>query len=383
MPAFLAAQKEASIDKLISEQLNQSVDRYKLMAESLINATDKLPRTIDKDGNLVVTDPSDWVSGFVPGTLWMLSTVKDKEILQAYARNYTARLDRQKHNKGTHDLGFMLLCSYGTGLNLTGDEDYKQNLITGAESLATRYTPLIGCIKSWDWAPTKWQYPVIIDNMMNLELLLWAAQASGNDNLRRISISHADKTMENHYRPDFSSWHVVSYDTITGKVEKKQTHQGYADNSAWARGQAWGLYGYTVMYRYTRDTKYLRHAQNIASFLINHPNLPPDKIPYWDFNAPDIPNAKRDASAAAIIASALIELSQYVNKSDAKLYRSIAEKQIRTLSSPEYFAQKGTNGNFLLKHSVGHLPGDADIDVPLTYADYYYIEAMKRYISRK
>jgi len=194
-----------------------------------------------------------------------------------------------------------------------------------------------------------------------------------------MCISHADVTMKNHYRPDYSTWHVVSYDTITGLPEKKNTHQGFSDESAWARGQAWGLYGYTMMYRETKMERYLTQAKHIAGFILNHPNLPADKIPYWDFNTPDIPNATRDASAAAIIASALVELSGYVDAKLAKTYLDVAETQLRTLSSPEYFAEKGTNGHFILKHSVGSLPHNSEVDVPLTYADYYYIEAMMRY----
>jgi hypothetical protein len=295
-----------------------------------------------------------------------------------YAKNYTARIEKEKYNKGTHDLGFMLYCSFGNGFRLTGDSAYQSIMLTGAESLVSRFNPLIGCIKSWDHNGDKWQFPVIIDNMMNLEFLFWASKVTGDPKYRNICISHADKTIENHFRPDYSTYHVVSYDTITGLAEKKNTHQGYADESAWARGQAWGLYGFVVTYRETQDPKYLEQAKHIAAFILNHPNLPADKIPYWDFNAPDIPDAKRDASAGAIIASALIELSGYADETLAKSYLEVAKTQIRTLSSPKYFAQKGTNGNFILKHSVGHLLGNSEVDVPLTYADYYYIEALLR-----
>ncbi|GHS95624.1 glucuronyl hydrolase [Synergistales bacterium] len=348
------------------------------MAVSLIDQPNKLPRTIDADGKLLTTSSGGWVSGFVPGTLWYLYQYSQNPQLLDYTKKYTARIENEKNNKGTHDLGFMLYCSFGNGLRITGDSDYQNTLLTGAESLISRYNPKVGCIKSWN-SNEKWQFPVIVDNMMNLEFLFWASKASGNPKYRDICLSHAEKTIQNHYRPDYSSYHVVSYDTITGLVEKKNTAQGYADESAWARGQAWGLYGFVVMYRETKDKKYLEQAQHIASFILNHPNLPADKIPYWDFNAPDIPNAKRDASAGAIIASALIELSQYADKASKKKYLNVAETQIRTLSSPEYFAEPGTNGHFLLKHSVGSLPGKSEVDVPLTYADYYYIEALLRY----
>jgi hypothetical protein len=274
----------------------------------------------------------------------------------------------------------MIYCSFGNGLRLTGEESYNEVILTAAKSLSTRFRPLNGCIQSWG-SNNKWQCPVIIDNMMNLELLMWAFKKSGDSSFYKIAVSHSDTTIKNHYRADFSSYHVVSYDTISGKVEVKQTHQGYADESAWARGQVWGLYGYTVMYRETGLVRYLDQAKHIADFLINHPNMPEDKIPYWDFNAPDIPNALRDASAGSIMASALIELSQYVDKPTSTGYLEVAEKQLRTLSSPEYLANAGENGNFILKHGVGHLPGKSEIDVPLTYGDYYFIEGLLRYKS--
>lgn len=215
--------------------------------------------------------------------------------------------------------------------------------------------------------------------MMNLELLMWAFRESGDSSFYKIAVSHADTTIKNHFRDDFSSWHVVSYDTITGKVETRQTHQGYSDGSAWARGQAWGLYGFVVMYRETGLQRYLDQAIGIASFMISHRNMPGDMIPYWDFDAPDIPAAMRDASAGAIMASALLELSGYADGEQGESFFRVATKQLQTLSSPEYLADTGENGNFILKHSVGSLPGNSEVDVPLTYADYYYIEALMRY----
>jgi rhamnogalacturonyl hydrolase YesR len=372
------APEKPSINDVIADRLDRSLGQYELMAASLTDRPDRVPKSIDAEGNLATTSAGDWVSGFVPGSLWYLYQYSNNPQILEYAGNYTARVESQKYNKGTHDLGFMLYCSFGNGYRLTGDTAYRSIMLTGAESLASRFNPVIGCIKSWDFNGDTWQFPVIIDNMMNLEFLFWASRESGDSKYRDICISHADKTIANHFRSDYSSYHVVSYDTITGQAEKKNTHQGYADESAWARGQAWGLYGFVVMYRETHDAKYLGQAKNIAGFILNHPNLPADKIPYWDFNAPDIPDAKRDASAGAIICSALIELSGYVDEALSKSYLQTAETQIRTLSSPEYFAEKGTNANFILKHSVGNLPGNSEIDVPLTYADYYYIEALLR-----
>ncbi len=321
------------INELIDDRLQRSVQQYERLAESLKNQADRLPRTIDKEGKLVTSGSDWWCSGFMPGTLWYLYEYsKDAKMLEA-ALNYTSRVEKEKYNKSTHDLGFMLYCSFGNGYRLTGDTAYRSTLLAGAESLATRYNPVVGCIKSWN-SNKKWQFPVIIDNMMNLEFLLWASKESGNSIYRNICISHANKTIENHFRPDYSSYHVVSYDTITGLPEKKNTHQGYNDKSAWSRGQAWGLYGYAVMYRETKDVKYLEQAKHIANFIINHPRLPADKIPYWDFDDLEIPNVKRDASAGAIIASALIELSTSVEKELAKQYLKVAEMQIRTLSTP-------------------------------------------------
>ena len=371
--------KQESMDSLIKDRLDRSLEQYSLMAQSLIDQPDRLPRSIDAEGKLVTTRSNGWVSGFVPGSLWYLYQYSNDPKMLDYARNYTARIEREKNNRGTHDLGFMLFCSFGNGYRLTGDTAYRSVMLTGAESLSTRFNPVIGSIRSWDHNRDKWQYPVIIDNMMNLEFLFWASRTSGNSKYRDISISHADRTIKDHFRSDYSSYHVVSYDPETGEVEKKNTHQGYADDSAWSRGQVWGFYGFVVMYRETKDRKYLEQAKQIAAFLLHHPNLPADKVPYWDFNAPDIPDALRDASAGAIMASALIDLSGYVDADLAKEYLSVAETQIRTLSSPDFFAEKGTNGNFIIKHCVGHLPGNSEIDVPLTYADYYYIEALMRF----
>lgn len=367
-----------SMDALIKDRLNRSIEHYELMAESLMDKPDQLPRTLDAEGKLETTGSGWWCSGFTPGTLWYLYEYSNSPKLLEYAKNYTARIEKEQYNASTHDLGFMLYCSFGNGLRLIGDTSYQHIMLNGAESLSTRFNPLIGCIQSWG-ANKNWQFPVIIDNMMNLEFLFWASKVSDNPKYRDICISHADKTIENHFRPDYSSYHVISYDTITGQVEKKNTHQGFGDETAWARGQAWGFYGYVLMYRETKEPKYLEQAKNIAALLIHHPNMPEDMIPYWDFNAPDIPDSKRDASAAAVMASGLIELSQYVDDKLADEYLKVAEKQVRILSSAAYFAEKNTNGNFILMHSVGHLPGESEVDVPLTYADYYYVEALLRY----
>ncbi|MFV0324041.1 MAG: glycoside hydrolase family 88 protein [Bacteroides xylanisolvens] len=365
------------MDAVINKGLGTAIVQSKRMAESLLEQKNKLPRTIGKKGELTTVEPWAWTSGFFPGVLWYLYEVNGSDSLKTYADNYTRRLVRQQYTKSNHDVGFMLYCSYGNGWRLTKDDEYRKVLLQGAKSLSTRFRPQVGCIRSWD--RKAWQYAVIIDNMMNLELLLWASKHSDESKLGSIARSHADVTMEHHFRPDYSCYHVVSYDTITGQPDVKGTYQGYADNSDWARGQGWALYGYTMMYRETKLKKYLDQAIHVAKFIMSHPNLPEDKIPYWDFDAPDIPNAPRDASAGALMASALIELSQYTKGSFSRECLSVAEIQLKTLTSSEYLAEPGTNCNFILKHSVGNKPKKKEVDVPLTYADYYYVEALIRY----
>ena len=369
--------KEKPMSKVIDESLSFAVKQYGLMYDVMKDKPDQLPRTIDSEGKLRTENSRWWTSGFFPGSLWYLYEYKGDPKLKEEATAITARVEREKYTTDNHDVGFMLYCSFGNGLRLTGEENYNEVLLTGARSLCTRFRPNIGCIQSWG-SRKGWQCPVIIDNMMNLELLMWAFRKSGDSTFYKIAVSHADTTIKNHFRPDYSTYHVVSYDTITGSIEAKHTSQGAAHESSWARGQSWGLYGYTMMYRETGLERYLNQARYIADFLINHPNLPADKIPYWDYDAPGIPDAKRDASAGAIMASALIELSGYVDPEAGNKYRQVAEIQLRSLASPAYLAKEGTNGNFILMHSVGSLPGKSEVDVPLTYADYYFIEALMR-----
>ena len=335
----------------------------------------KSPRTFDH-GQIRLVSSNDWTSGFFAGNLWFLYEYTGDTKWRQAAVMSTEKLEKEKNNTHTHDLGFMLYCSYGNGFRLTDNPKYKDVLLQGAKSLSTRYNEKVGCIKSWE-SRGEWQFPVIIDNMMNLEFLFWATKATGDSSFYNIAVSHADTTMKYHFRPDFSSYHVVNYDSITGKVISRQTAQGAADSSAWARGQSWGLYGYTLMYRETGKKKYLEQAQQIADYILKR--LPTDFVTYWDYDAPGIPNEPRDASAAAIASSALFELSTYVDKALAKTYYSVAEKILLSISSPEYLANSGENGLFLLKHSVGHKPAKSEMDVPLIYADYYYIEALLRY----
>ncbi|TDX01407.1 glycoside hydrolase family 88 protein [Dinghuibacter silviterrae] len=356
--------------RTIDTNLQLACTQYKFLADH--TPAGVLPRSY-AGGHWVTSGPGWWTSGFVAGTMLQLYSACPDTALRGDALRLLDLLYTQQYNKGTHDLGFMMYCSYGTALRVLGGKAFDTVLMNSARSLATRFRPKVGCIRSWDH--DKWEYPVIIDNMMNLELLLWASRHSGDTSFRHIAMTHANTTMRNHYRPDYSSFHVVDYDTVTGAVIGRETAQGFADSSAWARGQAWGLYGYTMMYRGTRDPRYLDQANHIAGYLLRR--LPADGVPYWDYDDPA--HTYRDASAAAVMASAFIELSGYVPASLSRRYRLAAETMLRTLSSPVYRAAFGTNGGFLLMHSVGNMPAHSEIDVPLTYADYYYVEAMLRY----
>lgn len=359
----------------VAKQMDYSARQYKKMLAEFQDTT-LFPQSVNPDGSYNKKTSEWWCSGFFAGSLWYLYELTQDEDFKRAAEKWTMAVKNEQFNTGTHDLGFMLYNSFGNGYRLTGNEAYKPVMLIGAQSLSTRFDAERGVIKSWN----KFQqhdYPVIIDNMMNLEFLFWAAKTSGDKRFYDISVAHADKTLANHFRDDNSSFHVVCYDD-EGNVEAKKTAQGFADASAWARGQAWGLYGYVVMYRETNDMKYLDQAVKIADFYMRHPNLPVDKVPYWDFNAEDIPNTVRDASAAAITASALLELSEYVNPQDSERYFKFAESSLENLSGSEYYAVEGNN-YFLLKHSTGHKPKESEVDVPLVYADYYYLEALIRY----
>lgn len=368
----------------IAVSLKIAANQYLFMANALIEKPGALPKSVAPDGTLSTSGSSWWTSGFFPGTLWYLYEATNDSLLMKMAEEYTRRIECEQYTTSNHDVGFMIYCSVGNAQRILPSLHHAKVLVTAATSLSTRFRPLNGCIQSWnieDWNRNRgWQCPVIIDNMMNLELLMWAYKYTQNKQFRDISLSHADVTLKNHFRRDYSSYHVVSYDTLIGKAAHRGTHQGYAHESAWSRGQAWALYGYTMMYRETRKKSYLKQAISIADFILNHPHFPEDAIPYWDFNAPDIPEAKKDASAAAVMASAFIELSMYVKEKElARKYISVASRQLTTLSSSKYLAAEGTNAGFILKHSVGNLPGKSEVDVPLTYADYYYVEALLRY----
>src|SRR5687768_11787845 len=310
----------------IQTNFEDGAKQYKVLKATL--PPDRFPKTFNpKTGKAETSNSAWWCSGFYPGTLLYLYEQTGDTVLYNEAVRILGVLQKEQYNTTTHDLGFMMYCSFGNANRIKPQPAYNEILLNSARSLSTRFNEKVGCIKSWDSKkPT--DFLVIIDNMMNLELLFETTKATGDSSFYKIAVTHANTTLKNHFRPDHSSYHVLNYDVTTGAVKEKKTAQGAADASAWARGQAWGLYGYTVCYRATKDVRYLQQAQHIAAFILSHPNMPADKIPYWDFNAPGIPNALRDASAAAIMASAFIELSQYTKGREARRYMQMAETMI-------------------------------------------------------
>jgi len=339
-----------------------------------------MPRNIMADEqhwNCRKATKEEWCAGFWPGVLWYdYEYTKDKQVLEE-AENFTHSLKFLSHIPAyDHDLGFLVFCSYGNGYRLTKNPAYKQVILDTADTLATLFNPIVGTILSWprEVEPRNWPHNTIMDNMINLEMLFWAAKNGGNPYLYDIAVSHADKTMKSQFRPDYTSYHVAVYDTITGNLIKGVTHQGYADSTMWARGQAWAIYGYTVVYRETKDPKYLDFAQKVTDVYLDR--LPEDKVPYWDFDDPSIPNAPRDASAGAVVASALFELSTYLPNGTGKRYKDAAIEMLTSLSSDSY--QSGESKPSFLLHSVGHWPNHSEIDASIIYADYYYIEALLR-----
>ncbi len=356
----------------------RAASQTKVMLEN-VKDDPKFPRTLGADGKVKTVKAEDWTSGFFPGTLWMLHEYDPTGGWKDIAWDYTRRLEVIRHFKGNHDGGFMLGCSYGNALRLDPSDESRAVLRDAAAALATRYIPKLGMIRSWDHKP--YQCPVIIDNMMNLELLSWAAKNGGDAKLREIALSHSDLTLKNHFRDDGSAYHVVDYDPETSRLRAIHATQGADVRTAWARGQAWALYGFTMMHRETGKAEYLACAEKVAAFIMNHPDLPKDGVPMWDFGCKPDSKEPRDASAAAIMASAFIELSTLAK--NGKPYLDMAHRQLLSLSSTAFLAEPGTHGGFILTRSTGHLPANSEINVPLNYADYYFLEALLRYRALK
>lgn len=365
------------MESLIQDNFAFAAKQYQYLKANTPDSV--MPRTYVSATNTSVTsDTKWWCSGFYPGTLWYLYAYTKDENIRKEAEKRLGILEKEKYYTGNHDLGFMIYCSFGTAYTYTNNPAYKDVVTIAAKSLSTRYRPAIKSIQSWN-SSERLKCPVIIDNMMNLELLHWVSDHGGDPVYKEIAVTHANTTIEHQFRPDNSSVHVVDWDLPNAKILKKVTWQGASDSSAWSRGQTWGLYGYTMMYRFTKNPAYLNQAKKIAKFILSHPNLPADKVPYWDFDVTAIPNAPRDASSGAIMASALLELGQYTTGKEKTEYIKTAETILMALSSEAYRAKLGENGGFILMHSVGSLPHKSEVDAPLTYADYYFIEGLTRY----
>lgn len=371
--------QQPKVENVFSQVESQTEVMLKAIdeAKSSVSEDEDLvsPRSLSPTGELELVPAKDWTSGFFPGVLWYLYDHTGNTEWLEHAKKFTAEIGNEKNNGKTHDMGFKVYSSFGNGYRLTKDPEYKDVIVTAARTLSTRYNPTVGAIRSWDHNSDKWDFPVIIDNMMNLELLFEATRLSGDSAFYDIAVSHANTTMKNHFREDFSSYHVVDYDPATGKVENKHTHQGYSHESVWTRGQAWGLYGYTMCYRETKNPAYLELAEKIADFILDHPKMPKDLVPYWDFSDPEIPNAPRDASAAAVTASGLYELSTLVENGGK--FKKAADNIMKSLAD-KYTSPVGENKGFILMHSTGHKPHDSEVDGPIIYSDYYYVEALLR-----
>jgi unsaturated chondroitin disaccharide hydrolase len=381
---FVLTVVSCSTAKLQRDEYNNALNYCASQAtKTAAGITDynRIPRSIASGKtDWRTVDYRDWTSGFWPGIEWYLYEYTKDNTWKAKADVTTRMLAPLVDSSPIdHDLGFTLHSSFGNGYRLTGNATYKSILLRAADSLATLFNPKVGTILSWPRVVPGNEYPLrhntIMDNMINLELLFWASKNGGSQKLYDMAVSHATTTMNNHFRPDYTSYHVVIYDTATGKKVQGITHQGFADNSMWARGQSWAIYGFTMCFRESRKPEYLDFAQKVTDVYLK--NLPTDLIPYWDFNDPGIPNAPRDASAACVVASALLELSTFVQDKDkAKMYRDKAEAMLKELSSPHY--QSGSVNNAFLLHSTGHKPAGNEIDASIIYADYYYLEALLR-----
>lgn len=349
--------------------------RYKMLLDYPVDSM-SMPRSMNIKTNEIKKVPSrDWTSGFFAGNLWQLYRLTGNEAYKKQAEKWTPFSKKESVNRNSHDVGFKVYCSYGEALKVANKQEYKDVIIKGAETLCTRFDAKVGAIRSWDFNKEIWDYPVIIDNMMNLELLFEATKLSGNKKYQDIAIQHANTTLKNQFREDNSCYHVIDYNPATGTVRKKTTLQGYNDDSVWARGQGWAVYGFTMSYRYTKDPAYLKQAEATAKFFMNDKNLPEDGIPYWDFRDPAIPNSARDVSAATVMASALYELYDYTKN---KSYLAFAEKIIASLHSDKYILDPKINAPFIFDHSTGNWPKHDEIDEPIIYADYYFLEALLR-----
>ncbi|MEQ8703615.1 MAG: glycoside hydrolase family 88 protein [Phaeodactylibacter sp.] len=366
--------QEAAIYRKTLDQLTEKAISY---LEVMPADSTAIPRALSPDGTLHKTTSRDWTSGFYAGELWMLYDYSGKGLLKEAAQAWTAFNAKEQWDTHTHDLGFKIYCSFGHGYQITADEAYKEVIVNASRTLIKRFDPKVGCIRSWDFNSDIWHFPVIVDNLMNLEMLFASSRLTGDSSFFNIANSHAQTTLVNHIRADHSSYHVIDFDPETGQQRLKDTHQGAAKESSWARGQAWNLYGFAMAYRETQAPQFLEQARGVAAYIYEHPNMPKDQVPYWDFEAPHIPNEPRDVSAAAINACGLLILAEQ-NPEYASQYLKWADATLASLAQERYQSETPP---FLLKHSVGSIPGNFEVDVPIIYADYYYVEALLRRLA--
>lgn len=359
----------------IINQIETPVEKRFIKLAKYSVSPDAIPRSIDKDLiKLKTTSSTTWTSGFFAGNLWYIYLLTNNNQYKERALRWTKIVESEKNNYTDHDIGFKIYNSFGNAYKITQNEAFAKVIIKSANTLLTRYDDVVKAIQSWDAQTGKWEYPVIIDNMMNLELLFEAYILTKDSVYYDVAVNHANTTLKNHFREDHSTFHVVDY-LPDGTINAKKTHQGYSDSSVWARGQAWAVYGYTMAYRYTNDKAYLNQAEQTAIFYLNHENLPADGIPYWDFDDPNIPNAPKDVSAATIMASAFFELYEYTNKD---VYIDYANKVLESVKHPEYLLGEFVDAPFILNRSTGNYNKNSEIDCPIVYADYYFLEALVR-----
>ena len=365
-------------DTMLANAWTFSLARLRATMTAMGNSTTLFPRSASQtSGKWTTVATTDWTTGFYPGCLWLAYEKSGDTLFRYNAQRWTTALYAQRNDTSTHDVGFEIFTSYGNGYRLLGTASYLTTILNASQTLVKRYRPLAGVIDCWTYAPYDTGWEEIIDCMMNLEMLFWASQNGAGTTYYDTAVSHANHAMNNHFRTDSSTYHVVKYSRTTGAVISRETRQGYSNSSCWARGQAWAVHGFTMAYRFTGNAQFLVAARKAADYFVFH--TPADRIPYWDYQAPGIPSdtVPRDASAAAIAASGMLELSTFVGAADSVRYRDSAVSILRALCSTKYRAL--TTQASILNHSTGGRPQNTEVDLGIIYADYYFLQALLRY----
>ncbi|HMK39399.1 MAG TPA: hypothetical protein VK569_08665 [Bacteroidota bacterium] len=374
-------------DSLVQNALRVSYAHLEASVREVRDST-RFPSYAPHDLRWTYFPAGGWTSGFYPGCLWLAYELSGKREFKEWAKRWTAGLAGEASNTGTHDLGFMFCCSFGNGIRNVSQSEagaYRDILLRAAITLDRRFNPDVGLLRCyWDEPPFSQDttlYPVVVDIMMNLELLFWGADHGAPASLKEHAVRHAQNTYRDFVRPDGSSYHVVRYNRYSGAIVNRGQIQGQSDSSTWTRGHAWFTYGMTVCYRYTKDEGFLEKACALADYFIRR--LTPDNVSAWDFDSLPEFRKTKDASATAIVSSALFELSTYVKDSTRRnLYRRKATAMLSALCSKDYLAE-GKETSAILLHSTQYLtqPGNQNTDKPAIFADYYFLEAIKRYLA--